>query len=88
MEEKEHRLSSSSDRKEIETDPVHGLEMVQDSWFASNGWLFGLIMALLVAVVIIGGIRSIARVTDKIVPLMFQHGVVLGPLPNPLKQTF
>ena len=41
-----------------------------DSWFAGKGWLFGLIMAFFVGLVIIGGIRSIARVTSKIVPLM------------------
>jgi AGCS family alanine or glycine:cation symporter len=35
-----------------------------------NGVLFGVAMAILVGVVIIGGIRSIARVTDKIVPFM------------------
>ena len=35
-----------------------------------QGWLFGLIMAVLVAVVIIGGIKSIAKVTEKIVPFM------------------
>lgn len=47
-----------------------GLEFVQGSWIASNGWMFGVVMALLVAVVIIGGIRSIAKVTDKVVPFM------------------
>lgn len=36
----------------------------------SYGWLFGLIMAILVGIVIIGGIKSIAKVTDKIVPVM------------------
>lgn len=36
----------------------------------SEGWIFGIVMAVLVALVIIGGIRSIARVTDKIVPFM------------------
>ncbi|HHZ65030.1 MAG TPA: alanine:cation symporter family protein [Flavobacteriales bacterium] len=41
-----------------------------DSFIYGKGWLFGLVMALLVAVVIIGGIKSIARVTDKIVPFM------------------
>ena len=35
-----------------------------------TGWLYGLVMALLVGVVIIGGIKSIARVTAKLVPLM------------------
>src|SRR6056297_2756553 len=34
------------------------------------GWLFGLVVALLVGLVIIGGIKSIARVTEKIVPVM------------------
>jgi AGCS family alanine or glycine:cation symporter len=35
-----------------------------------NPWVYGMIMALLGGVVIIGGIRSIARVAEKIVPLM------------------
>jgi AGCS family alanine or glycine:cation symporter len=47
-----------------------GLEFMQGSYLANNGWAFGLIMAVLVAIVIIGGIKSIAKVTDKIVPLM------------------
>jgi len=34
------------------------------------GWLFGLVMAAIVGVVIIGGIRSIAQATSRIVPLM------------------
>jgi len=42
----------------------------ENSWFGDKGWLFGLVMALLVASVIIGGIKSIARVTAKIVPFM------------------
>ena len=37
---------------------------------ADNGPLFGLILAVLVGVVIIGGIKSIANVTEKIVPFM------------------
>ncbi|GAB3276516.1 alanine/glycine:cation symporter family protein [Parahaliea aestuarii] len=40
------------------------------SWFGDKGWLFGLILAALVALVILGGIRSIARVTGKVVPFM------------------
>ncbi len=39
-------------------------------FFQGNGALFGVILAILVALVILGGIKSIARVTDKIVPLM------------------
>lgn len=34
------------------------------------GWLVGLIMAIVVFSVIVGGIKSIARVTEKIVPFM------------------
>lgn len=34
------------------------------------GWAFGLVMAVLVGIVIIGGIKKIANVTDKIVPFM------------------
>jgi AGCS family alanine or glycine:cation symporter len=39
-------------------------------FFVENGFLFGIILAVLVGLVIIGGIRSIAKVTDKIVPFM------------------
>jgi AGCS family alanine or glycine:cation symporter len=35
-----------------------------------EGFLFGILMAVLVAVVIIGGIKRIGRVTEKIVPFM------------------
>lgn len=38
--------------------------------FASYGFVFGIIMAILVGIVIVGGIKSIAKVTDKIVPTM------------------
>jgi AGCS family alanine or glycine:cation symporter len=39
-------------------------------FFADKGWIFGLIMAAIVAVVIIGGIKSIAKVTERVVPFM------------------
>lgn len=42
----------------------------QESFFANHQWVFGLIMATMTALVILGGIRGIARVTDKLVPLM------------------
>jgi AGCS family alanine or glycine:cation symporter len=42
----------------------------QNSFFVDKGWLFGLLLAATVAVVIIGGIRSIARVAAKVVPFM------------------
>lgn len=41
-----------------------------ESMFYGSGWIFGVIMAILVGVIIIGGIKSIVRVTDKIVPFM------------------
>ncbi len=40
------------------------------SFFASRQWLFGVIMAILTGLVIIGGIRGIARVTSGLVPAM------------------
>ncbi len=42
----------------------------EQSYFFDKGWLFGLVMAVLLGVVIIGGIKSIARVTEKLVPVM------------------
>jgi AGCS family alanine or glycine:cation symporter len=41
-----------------------------DSFAAESGMAFGGVLAILVAVVIVGGIRTIARVTEKVVPLM------------------
>jgi AGCS family alanine or glycine:cation symporter len=40
------------------------------SWFADKGWLVGSVIALAVGFVIIGGIRSIARVAGRLVPVM------------------
>lgn len=42
----------------------------QVTFINGNGVMFGLVLAVLVGVVIIGGIKSIARVTEKIVPFM------------------
>ena len=42
----------------------------ESSWLADKGWLFGIVVAALVGLVVIGGIQGIARVTSKIVPLM------------------
>ncbi|MEN8927564.1 MAG: alanine/glycine:cation symporter family protein [Flavobacteriales bacterium] len=42
----------------------------EQSLLNGNGWLFGVVMAILVGIVIIGGIKKIAKVTDKIVPFM------------------
>lgn len=48
------------------------------SWLADKGWLFGVVIAALVGLVIIGGIQGIARVTSKIVPLMAVIYVTAG----------
>ncbi|MCL7752902.1 alanine/glycine:cation symporter family protein [Polaribacter sp. Z022] len=47
------------------TTPVGGVSVLH-----GKGWLFGLVMSVLVGIVIIGGIKKIAKVTDKIVPFM------------------
>ncbi len=41
-----------------------------ESFVYGYRWVFGLVMAVLVGIVIIGGIKKIAKVTDKIVPFM------------------
>jgi len=41
-----------------------------NSWLSGRGWLFGLVMAAVVGLVIIGGIKSIATVTSRLVPGM------------------
>lgn len=43
-----------------------------------NSWVYGLLMAVFVGIVIIGGIRSIARTTEKIVPFMCGIYVLAG----------
>ncbi|MGQ0671807.1 MAG: alanine/glycine:cation symporter family protein [Hyphomicrobium sp.] len=41
-----------------------------DSFLSGRGWLTGLVIAAIVFAVIVGGIKSIARFAEKIVPLM------------------
>ncbi|MDQ7083679.1 MAG: alanine/glycine:cation symporter family protein [Sulfurovum sp.] len=40
------------------------------AFFEAYPWAYGLILAILVGAVIIGGVKSIAKTTEKIVPLM------------------
>ena len=49
---------------------IVGITGGETGFMADKGWLFGLVVAVLVGVVIIGGIKSIARVTEKVVPFM------------------
>ncbi|MCO4799805.1 MAG: alanine:cation symporter family protein [Colwelliaceae bacterium] len=47
------------------------IAFAQDNGFWQNkGWLFGVILAAIIAIVIIGGIKNIAKVTSKVVPIM------------------
>lgn len=47
-----------------------GINASNSAWATSSGAVIGLVMAVIVAVVIIGGIKRIAKFTDKIVPFM------------------
>ncbi|MEE4660818.1 MAG: alanine/glycine:cation symporter family protein [Halieaceae bacterium] len=51
-----------------------------DGIMQGRGWLFGLVIAAAVATVIVGGLRSIARVTGKLVPFMALAYVLLSLL--------
>lgn len=50
----------------------------EGSFLANQGWLFGLITALLVGLVILGGIQWIAAVAGRIVPLMAITYILMG----------
>jgi len=69
----------------------------KESFIYGQGWLFGLVMAVFAGIVIIGGIKKIAKVTDKIVPVMVLVYVlailtILGmnytQIPNAIYQIF
>ncbi len=49
-----------------------------ESVLVGNGWIFGLILAFFTGITIIGGIKGIARVTSKLVPIMGIIYVVTG----------
>jgi len=42
----------------------------EQSFLFGRAWLFGVVVAILVGVVVVGGIKRIANVTDKLVPIM------------------
>ena len=42
----------------------------ESSFLAGNGWVTGVILAAIVFAVIVGGLKSIAKVTEKVVPFM------------------
>ncbi len=47
-----------------------GILATQVPFFAAHGWVYGVVMAVLTGIVIIGGIRRIAQTAEKIVPFM------------------
>lgn len=49
-----------------------------DSFLAGKGWIFGLVLAFFTGITIIGGIKGIARVTSKLVPIMGVIYVLTG----------
>ncbi|MGJ8662092.1 MAG: alanine/glycine:cation symporter family protein [Marinicella sp.] len=49
-----------------------------ESLLAGKGWLYGLILAAITGLTIIGGIKGIARVTAKLVPIMGVIYVLTG----------
>ena len=64
--------------------------------FYGNSWMFGVVMAVIVAAIILGGIKSIAKVTDKVVPFMVGIYILgalavifgnLGEVPLPLAKS-
>lgn len=50
----------------------------RDSFAVGQGWVFGLLLAISVAAVILGGIRVIARVTAGLVPAMAALYITMG----------
>ncbi len=56
--------------EEMKVDKASFVGSSRYSPLTGSGFIFGIIMAILVGVVIIGGIKKIAKVTDKIVPFM------------------
>lgn len=50
----------------------------ETSFLASNAWVMGVSVAIVVGLITIGGIKSIGRVTEKIVPFMCMLYVVGG----------
>lgn len=50
----------------------------ENSFLLGNNWIIGLSVAIIVGLIIVGGIKSIAKVTEKIVPFMCAIYIVSG----------
>ncbi len=61
------------DGRDVEWFTVDDLDVINaplDGGIGHRGWLYGMVMVLLVGLVIIGGIKRIGKVASKIVPFM------------------
>ena len=54
------------------------LAAVSDGFLDDKAWLFGLVLSFLVGIVIIGGIKSIASVASRLVPIMAAIYLTIG----------
>ncbi|MBQ3310734.1 alanine:cation symporter family protein [bacterium] len=50
----------------------------QNSFFYGQNWIIGLTVAIVVGLIVVGGIKSIAKVTEKIVPFMCAIYIISG----------
>ncbi len=66
FDENSPKLSAIAVQKKAAQENVKNTENV----VSQKRWIFGLVIALFTAIVILGGIRSIAKVTEKLVPIM------------------
>jgi AGCS family alanine or glycine:cation symporter len=55
-----------------------GILRTEVPFFAEHGWVYGVIMAVLTGIVIIGGIKRIASTAEKIVPAMCGVYLIAG----------
>ena len=68
------QLATLDPDRQLQWSSPQGVSVSQPSVFSGatphKGGLFGIVLVILVAVVIVGGIKSVGKVADKIVPLM------------------
>lgn len=50
----------------------------QNSFFYGQNWIIGIVVAVIVGIITVGGIKSIAKVTEKIVPFMCGLYIISG----------
>ncbi len=60
------------------TEQIVNITGGENSFFYGQNWIIGVIVALIVGAITVGGIKSIAKVTEKIVPFMCGLYVISG----------